>query len=97
MYSEITSIPLWVINTTHIIVCLAMICTIWRLCKGPSVADRIVALDLLSALIMVQCALLVLSTGFVSYLDVSGAIAIISFLATVAFARYLEIKENRKS
>ncbi len=41
---------------------------------------------------MAHVALAVVHSGFISYLDVATAIAVIAFLATVAFARYLENK-----
>lgn len=71
----------------------SMIMAAWRLFKGPTISDRIVALDLIGALILVQIVLQVVVTGFNLYLDVATALAIISFLATVAFARYLERKD----
>lgn len=43
---------------------------------------------------MAHMVLLVFASGFVSFLDAAGAIAVISFLATVAFARYLEKRES---
>lgn len=84
---------MWVSLTAHSIIALAMLLAGTRIWRGPSTHDRIVALDLLAALIMAQVALAVAHSGFVSYLDVATAIAVISFLATVAFARYLENKD----
>ena len=55
--------------------------------------DRIVALDLFASITMAQFVLLVFSSGFTAYLDIASAIAIISFIATIAFARYLEKTE----
>jgi multicomponent Na+:H+ antiporter subunit F len=92
MFSTIQYIPQWVPFTAQIILAAAMLLTAWRIWKGPSTPDRIVALDLLAALIMAQTALLAITSGFISYLDVASSIAVISFLATVAFARYLEDK-----
>lgn len=93
MFAEFQSIPAWVLFAAHSILGLSMLLAGWRIWKGPSVQDRVVALDLLAALIMGQVALGVVHSRFVSYLDVATAIAIITFLATVAFARYLENKD----
>lgn len=90
MFSDLADIPVEVLITAQLLLALAVLLTGWRFFKGPSIADRIVALDLLAALIMAQSVLLVFTSGFISFLDVAGAIAVISFLATVAFARYLE-------
>ena len=93
MFYEFQSIPAWVAFTAHSILGLSMLLAGYRIWKGPSIPDRIVALDLLAALIMAQIVLSVTHNGFISYLDVATAIAIITFLATIAFARYLENKD----
>lgn len=66
-----------------------------RLVLGPSRADRVVALDLITVLLVAIAALLVLVTGKLAYLDLSLALALIGFLATVAFARYVEHEPDR--
>ncbi len=93
MFYEFQTIPEWVAFTAHSILGISMLLAGYRIWKGPSVPDRIVALDLLAALIMAQIVLSVAQNRFISYLDVATAIAIIAFLATVAFARYLENKD----
>jgi len=93
MYSEIPDLPSWLFIVCHSILSLAMVISGIRLWKGPTIMDRIVALDLIAALIMGHTVLLVFASSFISYLDVVTAIAVISFLATIAFARYLEKKE----
>lgn len=90
MFSEIAEPPLWALQTARILVSAAMLLCFVRIWRGPTIFDRIVALDLIAALIMAHMVLLVFASGFVSFLDAAGAIAVISFLATVAFARYLE-------
>jgi multicomponent Na+:H+ antiporter subunit F len=62
----------------------------FRLVRGPISADRIVALDLLSVLIVAFVALYSLFSGQAAYLDVAAAYALVAFLGTVAFARFLE-------
>ena len=69
---------------------IAIILSAYRVVRGPSFLDRVVALDLLAALTMAQCVLLTLVSGFIPYLDIAMAIALISFIATVAFVRYIE-------
>jgi multicomponent Na+:H+ antiporter subunit F len=96
MFSESLALPPTVFFIAQILVALAMVLTLVRIIQGPSIPDRILALDLLASLIMAQCVLLVFSSRFISYLDVASAIAIVSFLATVAFARYLEKQEPEK-
>lgn len=94
MYFDLPNIPLWVIFAAQSMLGVGMLLTFWRIARGPTVMDRIVALDLFAALIMAQLVTLVLSSGFVSYLNAAAAIAVISFIATVALARYLEKQED---
>lgn len=67
-----------------------MILSFIRLVKGPTLADRVVAIDLFtmyaSGLIIVYSFL----TGLRYYLDAVFVLALIAFIGTVAFARYLE-------
>lgn len=94
MYSEITNLPHWVLLTTQCILATAMLLAGWRIWRGPSLPDRIVALDLLAALIMAQLVVMVFFSRFIPYLDVATVIAVISFIATIAFARCIENKES---
>jgi multicomponent Na+:H+ antiporter subunit F len=62
--------------------------------KGPTAADRIVALDLITILLVAITSLLALQLDNAAYLDLGLALALVGFLATVAFARYLETNEQ---
>jgi multicomponent Na+:H+ antiporter subunit F len=69
---------------------VAVLLSFVRLLRGPDLANRVVAVDLLSALgVGIAGAAAVLS-GDPVYLDVALVLALISFLGTVAFARYAE-------
>ncbi len=61
-----------------------------RLISGPTLPDRVVALDLLTMLIVAFLVLFALATGVGAYLDAALALALVAFLATVAFARYVD-------
>lgn len=63
--------------------------TLMRLIKGPAAADRIVALDLISILIVAFTAAYSVYSGETSFLDVAIGYALIAFLGTVALARFL--------
>jgi len=60
-----------------------------RLVKGPDAADRIVALDLISVLIVAFLAAYSIYSRETSFLDVAIAYALIAFLGTAALARFL--------
>lgn len=61
-----------------------------RLAKGPSLADRVVALDMMNVTIIAFCGLYALLVDDPSFLDVAIVLALVGFLATVALARYAE-------
>jgi multicomponent Na+:H+ antiporter subunit F len=64
--------------------------TFIRLGKGPTLPDRVIAIDLIGVL---QVCLLVLMAGVTAqqaFLDVAMVVALISFVGTVAYARYIE-------
>lgn len=77
-----------------IILTLAFALAGWRLVRGPSFADRFVAIDMLTAIGVGFAALATLSTGRSGFLDVALGISFINFVATAAFAAFLERKED---
>jgi multicomponent Na+:H+ antiporter subunit F len=62
----------------------------FRLVRGPSLPDRVVALDLMAMLVVGMIATYEISTEEPVLLDAAIVLALIAFLGTVAFARYLE-------
>lgn len=78
------------ITVALILIVGALILTFVRLVRGPSLADRVVALDLLAILAIGFIALRVLATGATVYLEIAIALGLVAFLATVFFARLIE-------
>jgi len=69
---------------------LAFAMAFLRLVRGPSLPDRVIAADVLVANGVAAAALLGLTYNLPVLLDVAMALAVVTFIATVAFARYLE-------
>lgn len=69
---------------------VAMFLAFFRLMRGPSVPDRVVALDLTALIVMAAIALYQIWTNEPVLLDAAIVLALVAFLGTVAFARYLE-------
>ncbi|MFT4659736.1 MAG: multicomponent Na+:H+ antiporter subunit F [Candidatus Aldehydirespiratoraceae bacterium] len=63
---------------------------IYRLLIGPSIADRIIALDLLLVTLMTGIVVDAVDRDDQSLLNLLVVIAIIGFTATVAVARFME-------
>jgi len=75
----------------------SMILVLWRLARGPTAADRVIALDLLSVLVVAFLVAISIHARETSYLDVAIAYACIAFLGTVALARYIMRTSPRQS
>lgn len=67
----------------------AVVFALIRLVRGPSMPDRVVALDLLSTLGIGILAVYAIATDQVVFLDAATVIALVTFLSTIAFAYYL--------
>jgi len=63
-----------------------------RLIRGPSLPDRVVALDLVATLVVGIIATYDIATVQPVLLDTATVVALVAFLGTVAFARYVERK-----
>jgi multicomponent Na+:H+ antiporter subunit F len=69
---------------------------LWRLAKGPSLPDRVVALDMMTVAIVAFCGLAAIRSGDPAFLDVALVLALVGFLATVALARFAERQVMRQ-
>jgi multicomponent Na+:H+ antiporter subunit F len=61
----------------------------YRVVRGPTTPDRVVALDTVGTNIVAIAVLYALLTGQAFFVDVSLVLAIIGFLTTIAVARYV--------
>jgi len=74
------------------IIILACILCLYRVWRGPTGADSIVAIDILGIMIIGLCAVLTISTGRPWYIDIGIAWALQSFITALALSKYLEGK-----
>ena len=80
-------VPLLVAST---MLAVAAVLTFIRLVKGPTVPDRVIAIDLIGVLLVCVLVLMGGVTAQQAFLDVAMVVALISFVGTVAYARYIE-------
>ena len=71
-----------------VVAALCLLCG-YRVVQGPTVPDRVVALDAIATNVVAIAVLFALKTGRGLYVTVSLVLAIIGFLSTVAVAKYL--------
>jgi multicomponent Na+:H+ antiporter subunit F len=69
---------------------LALVLAFVRLARGPSLADRVVALELIATISVCVIAAWNVLTAESVYLDVAMVIALVGFLGSVAYARYIQ-------
>ena len=67
----------------------AIVLALWRLIRGPSATDRILALDTLSIDAIALVLLIGIATSSTVYFDVALLIAMLGFIATVALGKFL--------
>jgi multicomponent Na+:H+ antiporter subunit F len=68
----------------------AVLVAVFRLVRGPTLPDRVVAMDLVGVLAVGLIVVLAASTDVRAVLDAAIVIALIAFVATVAYATYIE-------
>ena len=69
---------------------LAVVLGFLRTALGPSLPDRVIGFDLLATLGIGVLAAYSVVSGETAYLDVGLLLALVSFLGTIGFAKYLE-------
>jgi multicomponent Na+:H+ antiporter subunit F len=72
------------------VLAVALALAAYRMLRGPGYADRFVALDMLTAVVVCFAALTALVTGRAAFLEVGLGVALINFASTCAFATFLE-------
>ena len=81
------------ITVVLVMLSVAMLLTFIRLVRGPSLADRVVALDLMTVQAVGIIAVYDIATHEPVYLRVAIVLALIAFLSTIAFAYYIQRRE----
>jgi multicomponent Na+:H+ antiporter subunit F len=61
-----------------------------RLARGPTLPDRVVALEVIATLVVGFTAVYAVTTGDAVFLDVAVVLALVAFIGAIAFASYLE-------
>ncbi|MFC2151582.1 monovalent cation/H+ antiporter complex subunit F [Bacteroidota bacterium] len=66
---------------------------LYRIIRGPSIADRMVGIDIFGILVVGICAILSITTNRSYILDIGIAWIILSFIGTLTLAKYLSGKK----
>lgn len=73
-------------------IALGIVFSIYRLIKGPSVFDRVLSLDAINILITGLLVIIAFTLNNSLYLDIAIVYAILAFLETIVFAKFMEGK-----
>lgn len=73
---------------------LALGMAIARMLKAPSVADRIIALEVLLSAAIALCIAAALDSGRVLFMDVAIGLSVVGFVATIVWARIVDRSEK---
>lgn len=79
--------------TTNIVLgmlILATLLAVVRIVRGPSLPDRVIALDLIGSVVAGIIAVYAIANDQPVFVDVAIVMALVIFIGTIAFARYLE-------
>jgi multicomponent Na+:H+ antiporter subunit F len=71
------------------VLAVSFLVTVFKVIHGPTLPDRILALDMLVGIAIGFLAVIGIKTGYTLYLDIAIALGLVGFLATVAFARFI--------
>jgi len=69
---------------------IALLLAVFRLIKGPTLPDRVVAMDLIGVLVVGLIVVMAAASGVRAMLDAAIVIALIGFVGTIAYATYVE-------
>ncbi|MCA6213923.1 MAG: multicomponent Na+:H+ antiporter subunit [Thermococcaceae archaeon] len=73
-----------------ILIAIAVVLSMYRFFRGPTTADRIVAVDIMTTLTTGLMVLFALYYKRAIFLDVALVYAVLAFVGVIAFARYME-------
>jgi multicomponent Na+:H+ antiporter subunit F len=97
MTGDLSASPLSVaLAVSMVMLAAAFVLAAMRLIRGPSMPDRLIALDLGAILLLGLVAVHVVRTGYEVLLNVATGLALVAFLGTVALARYVESRGERR-
>ncbi len=78
-----TQISMWILSLSVVLAC-------YRIIRGPSLPDRILALDLIAVLVIGIIGVYCVMMENLKLMDLATVLALMAFVGTIAFSRYVE-------
>jgi multicomponent Na+:H+ antiporter subunit F len=82
--------PDLLLDVSLVILAIALFVALYRVVRGPTLPDRVVAIDLIGACAVCLMVAAAARRQEAAFLDAAVVIALLGFLGTVAYARYAE-------
>lgn len=79
----------WWLLGPELMILVAAVLSLWRLIRGPDLADRVAALDLMTILLVGFLAIRMLVTDETILLDVALTLGLVGFLSTVGLGLFI--------
>jgi len=83
---QIIDITIWIVLTVHLLMALVVV---WRALRGENSISRLMGLDLASTLTLAVLVIISIIQRDSIYIDVAIALAALSYIGTVAIAKYI--------
>lgn len=83
---------IWLEILLYTQIALSGVC-LYRIIRGPTIPDRMVAIDIFGILVVGVCAIIAIQTGKKYIIDIGIAWVILSFIGTLTLAKYLSGKK----
>ncbi|THB76232.1 MAG: cation:proton antiporter [Desulfobacteraceae bacterium] len=80
------------VNIAYIGLLISFLSAIVRMVLGPTHADRVLALDLIGFVTISFIATYTISSGQTAFLDIAITLALVAFLGTVAFVKFMKTR-----
>ena len=84
------TLPTYVVWTVSVFLSVGFVLSFWRLVVGPGLPDRVVAVDAMATVAVGALVLTAMATNQALLLDIALAVALITFLGTIALAASIE-------
>lgn len=77
------------VSYAFVCLALALCCNLWRLLRGPTIGDRIVAMDTMVINVIAVIVLIGIATARGTYYEAALILAMVGFIGTVAYCKFL--------
>ena len=84
----------WLTQLGVIVLIVGVLLCLWRMVRGPHLADRVLAGDTMAMLVAGLVVVLAVKYSTGLFFDAALVVAILGFVSTVAFAQYIGAKRK---